>query len=49
MPINYLNSDVPSFARREAYDFSGTKESVAVYKELNMIAEEIEKWRDENS
>ncbi len=49
MPIGYSNSEIPSFARSEAYDFSGSRESVEVYMELNKIAEEIERWRDENS
>ena len=49
MPIVYSSSEIPSFARAEAYDFSSSKTSVAIYRELNKIAEEIERWRDENS
>ena len=41
--------NVPSFARREAYDFdAATKDTFEVYKELNEIAEEIEKCRLRN-
>ena len=41
-----VNSElnVPSFAKREAYDFGATKESFEIYQELNEISEEIEKW-----
>ena len=40
---------VPSFAKREAYDFDATtKDSMAVYKELTAISEEIEKCRLRN-
>lgn len=40
---------IPSFARREIYDFDSTDESFAVYQELTAIAEEIEKCRAENA
>lgn len=49
MPINYLNSKVPSFARKEAYNFEATHETFEVYRELTQIAEEIEACRVENS
>lgn len=40
---------IPSFARQEAYHFDeATKDSYAVYEELNAIAEEIEKCRLRN-
>lgn len=40
---------VPSFARREAYNFSAADEALKVYQELNQIAEEIEECRLRNS
>ena len=49
MPKVYSNSEVPSFARREAYNFEATEESFAVYQELSQIAEEIEECRERNS
>lgn len=39
---------IPSFAKREMYDFSANDESLAIYRELNQIAEEIEKCRSKN-
>lgn len=39
---------VPSFARREAYDFDVTKEDFEIYQELNEIAREIEECRLRN-
>ncbi len=39
---------VPSFAKRETYDFGATRESFDVYEELNAIAEEIEACRLRN-
>lgn len=39
---------IPSYARREAYDFDYTKESFEIYRELNAIAEEIEQCRLRN-
>lgn len=37
---------VPSFAKREAYDFADSSvEDLEVFKELNAISEEIEKCR----
>lgn len=40
--------NIPSFAKQEVYDFDATEESFKVYKELNAIAEEIEKCRSRN-
>lgn len=40
---------IPSFAKREAYNFDATKETFEIYKELNAIAEEIEECRLRNS
>ena len=37
--------EVPSFAKREAYNFVQDKESLEIYRELNQIAEEIEECR----
>lgn len=39
---------IPSFAKREVYDFGATKETFEIYKELNAIAEEIEQCRLRN-
>ncbi len=39
---------VPSFARKETYDFDATKEALEIYQELNAISEEIEKCRLKN-
>lgn len=39
---------VPSFAKREIYDFGITEDSFAIYKELNAISEEIEECRLKN-
>ena len=40
---------VPSFAKREAYDFdTTTRDSMAIYEELTAISEEIEKCRLRN-
>ena len=50
MQGNYSNSyNVPSFARREAYNFDDSKEFREIYKELCQISEEIEKCRSRNS
>ena len=40
---------IPSFAKRETYDFGASKESFEIYEELNRIAEEIEACRLRNS
>ena len=39
---------IPSFAKKEAYNFDATEDTFAVYQELNAIAEEIEKCRLKN-
>ncbi len=39
---------IPSFAKREVYNFDTTKETLEIYEELNAIAEEIEKCRSRN-
>ena len=49
MQENYSTFSVPSFARKEIYDFSATKESYEIFKELNAISEEIERCRAKNS
>lgn len=49
MPKNFSGFDVPSFARHEVYHFGTSKETLAVYQELNAIAEEIEQCRAKNS
>ncbi|MBR2855604.1 hypothetical protein IKE99_01530 [Candidatus Saccharibacteria bacterium] len=43
------NYGVPSFAKREAYNFDVNKKSLDIYHELSKISEEIEKCRLENS
>lgn len=40
---------IPSFARKEIYDFDTTKETFEIYRELSQIAEEIEECRNRNS
>ena len=41
--------EVPSFARRETYNFDvETEDTLKVYQELNEIAEEIERCRLRN-
>ena len=39
---------IPSFAKREVYSFDATEETFELYKELDAIAEEIEKCRLRN-
>ena len=39
---------IPSFARKEAYNFEATVETFDIYKELSQIGEEIERCRLEN-
>lgn len=39
---------IPSFEKREAYNFAATKESFEIYQELNEIAEELERCRLRN-
>ena len=48
MQNDYSVFPIPSFAKREAYDFDATAESYAIYRELNEIAEEIELCRLRN-
>ena len=48
MQDNYLAYKIPSFAKREVYDFDATEDSLAIYKELTAIGEEIEKCRIRN-
>ena len=48
MQNDYSTFKIPSFAREEAYNFSATDESFAIYEELNQISEEIEKCRLRN-
>ena len=40
--------NVPSFARRESYNFDATKSDFEIYKELSEISEEIESCRLRN-
>lgn len=49
MQKDYTVFQIPSFAKAEAYDFGATAESLEIYRELNQISEEIEKWRSKNS
>lgn len=39
---------IPSFAKREVYNFDANKDSFAIYQELSQIAEEIEQCRLRN-
>lgn len=49
MQKDYTVFQIPSFAKAEARNFEATTESLATYRELNEISEEIEKWRLANS
>ena len=49
MQNSYSDFQVPSFAKREVYNFDAPRESVEVFQELNQIAEEIEACRKRNS
>ena len=49
MQKNSSTFNIPSFAKQEAYNFEITQDTLDVYKELNAIAEEIEKCRLRNS
>lgn len=40
---------IPSYAKREVYNFDTTAETFGIYQELNAIAEEIEQCRLKNS
>ena len=48
MQDNYLAYKIPSFAKREAYDFDATEDSLAIYKELTAIGKKKEKCRIRN-
>ncbi len=49
MQENYSEFKVPSFGRKEAYNFEPiTKDSNSIYEELNAISEEIEECRLQN-
>ena len=49
MQNNYSILGIPSFARREAYDFGVDIEDLRIFEELNQVAEEIERCRSEHS
>ena len=49
MQENYSTFNVPSFARKKAYDFDAIKDYSEIYEELNAISEEIERCRAKNS
>lgn len=49
MPNNSSTFNIPSFAKREVYNFDVTKDTLEVYEELNAIAEELEVCRSRNS
>ena len=50
MQENYSEFKVPSFAKREVYNFDETtNDSYSIYEELNAISEEIEQCRLRNS
>ncbi len=48
MQNGYSDYQVPSFARREVYNFDVAKDSYEIFQELNQIAEEIEECRLKN-
>lgn len=53
MPKNYSDSMVPEFHRQTLIDFDAdkfvpTRESLAIFNELNAISEEIERCRTRN-
>ena len=48
MQSDYSVFQIPSFVKREAYDFDAAAENYEIYRELNEIAEEIEKCRLKN-
>ena len=43
-----ITEQVPSFVKKEAYNFVEDQTSLDIYKELSQIAEEIEKCRIAN-
>ena len=42
------DNQVPSFMKKEAYNFVEDKASLEIYRELSQIAEEIEQCRRNN-
>ncbi|MBQ3436456.1 hypothetical protein IJG26_00645 [Candidatus Saccharibacteria bacterium] len=48
MQENYSEFKVPSFAKREVYNFDADKDTFEIYRELNAISEEIEECRLRN-
>ena len=48
MQNDYSVFPIPSFVKREVYNFDTTSESLEIYRELNEIAEEIELCRLKN-
>lgn len=48
MPENYSEFKVPSFAKREVYNFDANKDTLEIYQELTAISEEIEECRLRN-
>ena len=48
MQNDYSVFPIPSFVKRESYNFDANAESYAIYRELNEIAEEIESCRLKN-
>lgn len=48
MQSNSSEYKVPSFAAQQMYNFDMTDDTLAVYRELSTIAEEIEKCRLRN-
>ena len=48
MPEDYSSFNVPSFAKREVYNFDADKNSFEIYRELSEISEEIEECRQRN-
>lgn len=48
MPEDYSEFKVPSFAKREVYNFDANKDTLEIYQELTAISEEIEECRLRN-
>ena len=48
MPETSSTFKIPSFAKREVYDFGATEETFNLYQELNQISEELEQCRLRN-
>ncbi len=49
MQKDYSVFPIPSFVKREAYNFDTSTENLEIYRELNQIAEELEECRLRNS